>query len=207
MFLRPIFMCFIAIFAISPARPSAAEDQYTPDYVGSAACTDCHIDETAAWQESHHAKAWTPTTSQTVLGDFDDATFTLNGIQSRFYREGETYMIETDGPDGQPTRYPVHSVIGIEPLQQYLLETEPGKLQTFDVAWDTEKQRWYHLYPDGGLFAGDGMHWKRITTLRHEAMQVLRLKLVSAARPVMDRAKRIWHGRTTWKRPKSLGLA
>ena len=159
MFSRPILLCFTAVLALFFAGPSAAQDRQAPSYVGSTACADCHIDETAAWEGSHHAKAWTPTTVQNVLGDFDNANFSLNGIQTRFYREGDAFMIETDGPDGRQTRYSVHSVVGIEPLQQYLLETEPGKLQSFDVVWDTEAQRWYHLYPDDTLFAGDGMHW------------------------------------------------
>jgi predicted CXXCH cytochrome family protein len=112
-----------------------------------------------AWEGSHHAKAWTETTPDNVLGDFDDVYFTQNGITSRFYRDGETYMIEADGPTGRIQSYPVHSVVGIEPLQQYLLETEKGRLQSFDVVWDTEQERWYHLYPDQELFAGDGLHW------------------------------------------------
>ena len=56
-------------------------------------------------------------------------------------------------------RLPVAGVAGVTPLQQYLLETEPGKLQSFDVTWDTEKEEWYHLYPDQDLKAGDGLHW------------------------------------------------
>lgn len=138
---------------------SVAQENRTPNYVGTAACADCHTDAMEAWQGSHHAKAWTPTLSENVLGDFNDTTFTQNGITSRFYRENDTYMVETDGPDGDMTSYPVHSVVGIEPLQQYLLETEPDKLQSFDVVWDTEEERWYHLYPDQELFAGDGLHW------------------------------------------------
>ena len=57
------------------------------------------------------------------------------------------------------TEYDVHSVVGIEPLQQYLFETEPGRLQSFDVVWDTEQKRWYHLYPDQDLPPDDGLHW------------------------------------------------
>ncbi|WP_120633509.1 multiheme c-type cytochrome [Ruegeria sp. EL01] len=136
-----------------------AQEAAIPRYVGSANCTGCHTNAMEAWQNSHHAKAWTPPTDQHILGDFNDATFTHNGITSRFYRDGDTHMIETDGPTGRMTRYPVHSVVGAEPLQQYLLETEEGRLQSFDVVWDTEQEHWYHLYPDHELFAGDGLHW------------------------------------------------
>jgi len=61
--------------------------------------------------------------------------------------------------DGVTSEYPVHSVVGIAPLQQYLFETEPGRLQSFDVVWDTETNRWFHLYPDQDLPPDDGLHW------------------------------------------------
>lgn len=153
-------MCSYAVFLLLISTFGAnAQETDTPRYVGSAACADCHTDAMDAWQTSHHAKAWTPPTDQHILGDFNDTTFSHNGITSRFFREGETYMVETDGPTGNLTQYPVHSVVGVEPLQQYLLETEDGRLQSFDVVWDTVEERWYHLYPDQKLFAGDGLHW------------------------------------------------
>ena len=55
--------------------------------------------------------------------------------------------------------FEVKATAGIEPLQQYLLETESGRLQALDLAWDTERKRWYHLYPDQKLKGGDGLHW------------------------------------------------
>lgn len=48
---------------------------------------------------------------------------------------------------------------GIAPLQQYLLETAPGRLQSCDVVWDGVAGRWHHLYPDQDLPPGDGLHW------------------------------------------------
>ncbi|MEE4187820.1 MAG: multiheme c-type cytochrome [Roseobacter sp.] len=152
-----IFTAGIALFLA--AVPLEAQENTAPQYVGSQACADCHTEEMADWQKSHHAKAWTAPVAENILGDFDNATFEQNGITSRFFKEGDSFFIETDGPTGQITRYPVHSVVGIEPLQQYLLETEEGRLQSFDVVWDTEEKRWYHLYPDQELYAGDGLHW------------------------------------------------
>ncbi|MBK0326371.1 hypothetical protein I5535_03600 [Rhodobacteraceae bacterium F11138] len=130
-----------------------------PEYIGSASCTECHRDQAEDWKDSHHALAWTLPGPDTVLGDFDDARFDHNRLLSRFRRENDQYMIDTDGPDGVTQSYPVAGVAGIAPLQQYLLETEPGRLQSSDLVWDTEKRRWYHLYPDQDLAAGDGLHW------------------------------------------------
>ncbi len=158
--MKPTSLLTQTLLVLALSAPGAtAQDSGAPTYVGTQVCADCHTEAAEAWEGSHHALAWTPTSPQTVLGDFNDTEFTQNGITTRFYRDGETYMIETDGPTGRITPYPVHSVVGIEPLQQYLLETEEGRLQSFDVVWDTEENRWYHLYPDQELFAGDGLHW------------------------------------------------
>jgi formate-dependent nitrite reductase cytochrome c552 subunit len=149
------------LFALSVVLTTDADAQgaVTPSYVGSETCADCHNEATSDWQGSDHALAWTLPGAKAVLGDFNNAAFEHRGVTSRFMRDGNTFVIETDGPDGTMTQYPVAGVAGIEPLQQYLLETEPGKLQSFDVAWDTELERWYHLYPDQNLPAGNGLHW------------------------------------------------
>jgi len=133
--------------------------QATPDYVGSQACVDCHEEEASAWKGSHHALAWTWPSPETVVADFDDTEFEHDGMVARFRVEGDTYHVKVTEKDGVTTDYRVHSVAGIEPLQQYLLETEPGRLQSFDVVWDAEQGGWFHLYPDQDLQPDDGLHW------------------------------------------------
>lgn len=100
----------------------------------------------------------------TVLGDFADATFTYNGITSRFYRDGERFMVRTDGEDGSLQDFEVAYVFGVYPLQQYLLPLSRGRLQALSIAWDTRRaaeggQRWYHLYPDERVDHRDPLHW------------------------------------------------
>jgi len=121
--------------------------------------SDLHTDQTALWQGSQHALAWTLPGPDTVLGDFNDAEFTHDGSLTRFRSKDGIYTIEVTEQDGVTTKYPVHSVAGLAPLQQYLLETEPGRLQSYDVVWDVEQGRWYHLYPDQTLPPDDGLHW------------------------------------------------
>lgn len=133
--------------------------QSTPEYVGTEACTACHEDVAEAWSGSHHALAWTPPTPDNVLADFDGTEFAHDGTLTRFRVEDGTYFATVTEKDGTTRDYPVHSVAGIAPLQQYLLETEPGRLQSFDVVWDVEEERWYHLYPEQDLPPDDGLHW------------------------------------------------
>ncbi len=148
------YLLFLAVVCFLWPVLGAAQD-----YVGSNSCRDCHRDASDAWAGSHHAKAWTAPTAENIVADFNNTEFLHDGTTTRFRIEEGQYRIEVTEKDGVTTDYPVHSVAGIEPLQQYLLETEPGRLQSFDVVWDTEEERWYHLYPDQDLPPDDGLHW------------------------------------------------
>lgn len=133
-------------------------------FTGSQACESCHASEYANWQGSHHDLAMQLPTQDTVLGDFNDASFIYNGITSRFYRDGDKFMVRTDGEDGKLTNFPVSYVFGVYPLQQYLLPLSRGRLQALSIAWDSRPaneggQRWYHLYPDEVIDHQDPLHW------------------------------------------------
>ncbi|HSO47160.1 MAG TPA: multiheme c-type cytochrome, partial [Rhizobiaceae bacterium] len=128
-------------------------------FAGSAACESCHANETKAWSGSHHGWALREPTPANVLGDFNDAGFSHKGVNSRFTTQGGDYFVETDGPDGKLQRYKVRYTVGVVPLQQYLVETGDGRLQALDIAWDAVANRWYHLYPETDVGAGNGLHW------------------------------------------------
>jgi predicted CXXCH cytochrome family protein len=130
-----------------------------PAYVGSAACTECHAEARSDWTGSDHAKAWTLPDESTVLGDFGDVSFEHGGQVTRFMRDAGKYLIETEGADGQRRAYEVVGVAGIDPLQQYLLSPEPGRIQAYDIAWDVMGKRWYPVFPDQVVPPGDGFHW------------------------------------------------
>jgi predicted CXXCH cytochrome family protein len=101
-----------------------------------------------------------------VRGDFDGAKLSRQGVDSRFERRGDAFFVTTDGADGEPAEFPVRYVFGVEPLQQYLLETPAGKLQALSLAWDTRPaqaggQRWFHVYGDEPIDHRDVLHWTR----------------------------------------------
>jgi predicted CXXCH cytochrome family protein len=155
---------FAGLFALTAtveaayAQGSRAEET-RPEYVGSQICGSCHADEFAAWQESHHAWAWRAPTADTVLGDFDGAVFDHKGVTTRFFKGETGFLIETEGAEGNLKPFPVVGTVGVAPLQQYLIETAPGRLQVLDIAWDNVEKRWYHLYPDLELPHTSGLHW------------------------------------------------
>ena len=133
-------------------------------YTGSEACRDCHQQAYDNWRGSHHDLAMQLPSPETVLGNFDNTAFTHDGVTTRFYREGDRYMVRTDGEDGKLQDFPVEYVFGVYPLQQYLLPLTRGRLQALTVAWDSRSpeeggQRWFHLYPDEEIDHSDPLHW------------------------------------------------
>ena len=66
------------------------------EYVGVANCVQCHSDQHEKWKGSHHFHAMELPTPETVRGDFNNTTFERYGVISRFFREGEKYMVETE---------------------------------------------------------------------------------------------------------------
>tara|TARA_R110001592_G_scaffold363393_1_gene687170 strand:- start:10964 stop:13204 length:2241 start_codon:yes stop_codon:yes gene_type:complete len=150
------FLLLIALFVL-PAT-------YAHAFTGSDSCKSCHAEEHREWQGSHHDLAMQLPTPETVLGNFNDATFTRGGVTTRFYREGEDYKVRTDGEDGKLADFTVKYVFGVYPLQQYLLPLSRGRLQALSIAWDARPadqggQRWYHLYQDEVIASDDPLHW------------------------------------------------
>jgi hypothetical protein len=144
------------------AQPVAA--RAAAAYVGTVTCAECHAKEHAAWRGSQHERAMQEATATTVLGNFDGARLTQAGVTTRFFRRDGRYFVNTDGPDGKPGDFEIRYTFGVYPLQQYLVELPGGRLQALGVAWDARPQaqggqRWFHLYPDRKLKAGDPLHW------------------------------------------------
>ncbi len=147
---------YLLIVLCSATTSSAAGTQ---SFAGSKTCAECHSPETAAWSRSDHAWAIREPSPENVLGDFNNAAFSSNGVTSHFSTNGQDYFVETDGPDGKITKFKIAYTVGVRPLQQYLVETEKGRLQALDIAWDIERKSWYHLYPGTEVGAGNGLHW------------------------------------------------
>ena len=84
--------------AVSSVGPAARETARAA-FVGAGACAGCHATESAAWQDSKHAKAMQHATAATVLGDFNNASFTYNGIVSSFFRRAGKFFVTTDGAE------------------------------------------------------------------------------------------------------------
>ena len=130
-----------------------------PTFAGSQKCAECHKTQYDTWKGSHHDLAMEVATEETVLGDFNNVTFDYFGSQSRFYRKGDQFWVQTQGPGGSMADYQIQYVFGVYPLQQYLVPFPGGRLQCLPIAWDSRDKRWYHLYPDQPYDPQDWLYW------------------------------------------------
>ena len=174
--LTSIGICCVIITAVNCSRNDSAlpvaqtesGPRLTATYVGRQQCRECHEMEYNLFQGSDHDMAMDTATDATVLGDFNDVSFTHFGVTSRFYRSDGKYMVTTEGPDGSMQEYEISYTFGIRPLQQYLIEFPGGRYQCLPICWDTRPaseggQRWFHIYRDERIPPDDVLYWTRIT--------------------------------------------
>ena len=156
-----------AALARHDAAPPTPVTRRTADYVGGAACAQCHERVQAAWQGSQHAHSMAVADDSSVLGRFEQTTFRHAGITSTFFKRDGGFFVNTEGPDGKLADFEVKYTFGVAPLQQYLVAFPGGRLQALGIAWDSRPaaqggQRWFHLYPDRTPRPGDPLHWTGI---------------------------------------------
>lgn len=142
-------------------------------YVGRSSCIECHDSQCKSFNGSHHDLAMDLATPETVLAKFDNQTLTHFGITSKFFKDGDKFMVHTEGADGKMHDFHVKYVFGVEPLQQYMVETKPatekgaiGTVQVLRLCWDTTQKKWFYLMPpdvNEKIEPDDPLHWTGIT--------------------------------------------
>ena len=130
-------------------------------FLGDKKCKECHEQEYEKWKGSHHDKAMQIADSASVLGDFDNRQFTSQGVTSKFYKKNDDFYVNTEGPDGKNYDYKIVYTFGITPLQQYIVQFPNGHYQCLRTAWNTEKNKWFDLYPDFKVVHSEWLHWSR----------------------------------------------
>lgn len=150
---------------------SSVPESVSPTFVGRGRCIDCHQAEAKKFAGSHHDLAMDLATEKTVLGDFDDVEFTHHDVKSRLFRQGDKYMIHTEGPTGKMEDFEVKFVFGVDPIQQYMVEfeqavkmapSEIGRVQVLRISWDVHGKKWFYLPPPDvaeKLEPTDDLHW------------------------------------------------
>jgi predicted CXXCH cytochrome family protein len=136
-------------------------------FVGSAACTPCHAEQAAAYAKSHHKNALAVASPEHIHGKLDGTAFaTPLGGSTRFAQTGGKLEVSSPDAAGATKTFPVAYVAGVSPLEQYVVSTDGGKLQTLGVAWDTRAkadggERFFHLYGAKGIAHDDSLFFTR----------------------------------------------
>jgi predicted CXXCH cytochrome family protein len=138
------------------------------NYAGAAACQSCHAAQFTAWKGSHHDQSMQQASNKTVLGDFHNASYTYNGVTTKFFMRDGKFMVHTDDQDGVLRDFLVKYTFGVYPLQQYLIDVSGGRLQALSISWDARPtqeggQRWFHLYPGEKINHKDELHWTKLS--------------------------------------------
>ena len=173
--------CTIAAILVDYYRESP--EVVRSSFIGRDSCASCHQPQAASFQGSNHDRAMEIATDDSVLANFNNRTLEHFGVTSTMFRDGDRFMINTEGPDGQMHDYEVKYTFGVEPLQQYMVEIQPstnslsenidvkanqeiGRVQVLRVSWDTRQNKWFYLSPPDvleKLDPSDPLHWTGTT--------------------------------------------
>ena len=96
-------------------------------FVGSKSCAECHAEESKEWHGSDHHLAMQEANEKTVLGNFDNVTFTHFGVETHFTKKDGEFSVKTPNSEGVPTEYKIDYTFGHYPLQQYLIPFPGGR--------------------------------------------------------------------------------
>ncbi|WOT06710.1 multiheme c-type cytochrome [Shewanella youngdeokensis] len=157
---RPNVLHVVALFSLF-----AISHSFAADFVGSFQCQQCHQQAFDDWTGSDHDMAMKHADKDTVAGNFD-TQFTYQGKQNRFFTKGDEYWVNIEDANGQFNDYKISYTFGIDPLQQYMVEFDDGRVQLIPFAWDNRPkaesgQKWFHLYPDNSA-KHDDFFWQNV---------------------------------------------
>ncbi len=135
-------------------------------YVGRATCAECHQAQHQLWLGSDHDRAMEVASDESVLADFNNTSFTHEGVTTRFFRRDGKFMANAEGPDGEHHDYEIKYTFGVRPLQQYMVEFPDGRVQVLRESWDVVNKKWFYVTPpdvtDERIEPGDPLHWTGI---------------------------------------------
>jgi hypothetical protein len=127
---------------------------YDADYVGAEKCGECHTVIYDQWRDSPHANMTRLPSAETVVGDFDNHTWTLppeyqllpddDIPAARMYTEnGDYYMALRDPNNGQFIPFKIDYVIGYQYRQTYLTHEPGGVLRRLPLEWSTARHEFF----------------------------------------------------------------
>lgn len=158
-------LVFISLFCTqcikSDVQQGSHKDTYSAnEYIGESSCIECHKGAYNDWKGSHHDWAMKLPNDTTVLGDFNNVSFSAEGELYYFYKKDSLYFVKT-GEDGDEKEFEIAYTFGVTPLQQYLIKFPNGQYQTLRATWDTNKKKWFNQYKGQEIAHEDWLHWTK----------------------------------------------
>jgi len=138
---------------------SIDSDYKTATFVGSESCKSCHETAYELWENSHHDQAMKIADSTSILANFNNTTFTHNNVKSTFYKKEGDFYVNTTDENGVYTDYKIIYTFGFTPLQQYIVQFPNGEYNCLLTAWDSVKNKWFHLLPDLDIKHDEWINW------------------------------------------------
>jgi predicted CXXCH cytochrome family protein len=79
--------------------------------------------------------------------------------QSEAGSENGRLGIRTAGPDNQSQWFFPERVLGVDPLRQFLIPFERGRVQVTELAYDPGRSNWFDVYGEEDRRPGEWGHW------------------------------------------------
>lgn len=147
------FLAFSLVIFFSTEYESYAS-LYDANYVGAAKCGECHTVIYDQWRGSPHANMTHPASAETVVGDFNNASWTLpaeyqvlpddNEPAAHMYHEGDDYYMALRDPNtAEFVPFKIAYVIGYQYRQTYLTREEGGVLRRLPLEWSTARHEFF----------------------------------------------------------------
>ena len=124
------------------------------------ACIECHKGSHDSWKGSHHANA-----NRRISVDQDTIPFASGpeGGDFEFVSDGGEFRVRDhsikDEEIAEWAATAIDSVIGYEPIWQYLVPHPGGRWQTHAMTWDVTEKEWFNVFGDEERDPGDWGHW------------------------------------------------
>ena len=149
-----------AVPTVASTKLLEPEAETFAKYGGSASCRECHAKEFENWSNSNHGMAERPLDPK-----LDDAAFVPTreishaSQKSTVQKKDGRDEVVTLGYGAKLDAYVAERVIGHDPLRQFLVPAEGGRLQTLELAWDPKKSEWFDVYGTEDRKPGEWGHW------------------------------------------------
>jgi hypothetical protein len=132
-----------------------------PDYVGAAACAECHRAIYDAWHRSPHGRSMAVASPDTVLAGFDGPPATLADGSVSFSREGDGFFMDMASRGGHERRKVDVVLASGRQHQLYAVKGADGAMTLLPVVWGTKIKEWLPLstYQAADLDPSSPKYW------------------------------------------------